>query len=172
MTSPAETAPRKTWLGGPRWLAGAFIVSLALNLLILGIVGGAAWRWRTYGPPSPDMMGGFAAFASHLPAERRRDLAPVLEPQRAEIKRLRMSMREARDAANRVMTVEPFDPVAFAAAHSRVLDVQIALRRAEQTALVTAISKLTAEERRSLQIWRERFPRRARSDGDELPGRR
>ena len=58
--------------GTPRWVLVALFVSLALNLIVVGSVAGAVWRFRA--PPvwatavTPNLLG----YASTLPPERRK----------------------------------------------------------------------------------------------------
>src|SRR5256885_16924863 len=60
--------------GTPRWVLMALFVSLALNLIVVGSVAGAMWRFRA--PPvwatavTPNLLG----YASTLPPERRKHI--------------------------------------------------------------------------------------------------
>ena len=47
MTDPGTLEPKRR---APRWMLAALLVSLALNLVIVGSVAGAVWRFRT--PPT------------------------------------------------------------------------------------------------------------------------
>jgi uncharacterized membrane protein len=171
VAQPAGTA-RKTWLGGPRWLAAAFLVSLAINLLVLGVVAGAAWRWRALGPPGGESLGGLFAFAVQLPTERRQQIGQVLEPRRAEFKRLRGEIRQLRDARIRLLSAEPFDAQAFAAAQQQFLDAQLTLRRLEQATVSGAVDRMTGTERQAFANFLERMQRRPmRPEGEDSPGK-
>src|SRR4249919_2303304 len=92
----------------PRWLLVALVVSLALNLVIVGSVAGAIWRFRT--PPqwasavTPNLLG----YASTLPAPRRKQLWDATAEERRHIRPFRREVRAAREETVKALIAEPF----------------------------------------------------------------
>src|SRR6516225_9650470 len=116
-TAHAEPTPR-----APRWLLAALFASLALNLVVVGLVAGAIWRFHppAWAPITPSLVG----FASALPPERRKQLWDQTAEERAELRPLRREVRTARDETVRVLAAEPFDRQQFLAAQARQADAE------------------------------------------------
>jgi uncharacterized membrane protein len=168
--APAVVAqPRKRWFGAPRWLVALLGVSLAVNLLIAGMVGGAIWRHRTNPQQGINMIG----YIASLPAERRQMIFGKAGGHRATLRPLRMEVRDARAAVMQTLAAEPFDREKFSAAQERLTEIQIKIRKAEQAFVNDLAVNLTPEERKMFVRWREmrRGPggpgRWGGDDGDE-----
>jgi uncharacterized membrane protein len=144
-----SSAPR----GRSGWFRAGIIASLALNLLFIGGLGAAAWRHR-HGPRGDDM--GLAGFARRLPAERQTLVRGDVDAAKQVIRPLRKAVREAWTESNALLTAEPFDKGKFKAALDKLTEAETRFKSAATAALVDTAAKLTAEERRSLQGWREK----------------
>ena len=81
----------------PRWLWAALFTSLAINLVVVGLVVGAVWRLRE--PPGPGVMPSLLGYTTTLPTERRTQLWAEAAAERAQLRPLRRAVRTARDAA-------------------------------------------------------------------------
>jgi uncharacterized membrane protein len=140
----------------PRWLLVALVVSLALNLVVVGSVAGAVWRFRA--PPhwaggavTPNLLG----YASTLPAPRRKELWDATAEERRLIRPFRREVRVARDETIKALIAEPFERQRFLAAQARQAEAENRARQAVQTLYVKIADGLTPEERRAFPRWRE-----------------
>ena len=152
-----------------RWLKPVLFASLALNLLVLGALASATWRYR-----SPEMAalqfgpGNIVSYVGDLPAERRAVLwKQTTEPRRA-LGPLRRAVRAARRDAFATLSAEPFQPQRYIEAQSRVIDAERVQRLAAAKLFAEVASTLTADERRGFIRWREkRLPPNQRGDGPD-----
>ena len=84
-TGIGATDNKRRFSDAPRWMVGALVGSLALNLLVLGLAAGALWhgRWGQVAGGG-NLLGNLMAFSQTLPAPRRQELkALVREPRDA-----------------------------------------------------------------------------------------
>ena len=137
----------------PRWLLAALFASLVLNLVVVGLVAGAMWRFHApaWAPITPSLVG----YASALPPERRRQLWDQTAEARAELRPLRHEVRTARDETVEVLAAEPFDRQQFLAAQARQADAEQRARHAMQALYLKIADALTPEERHAFPRWRE-----------------
>ena len=151
---------------GPRWMWILLVVSLAGNLVLIGLIAGAAWFRHHAG-------GSFAggahtfSFIRALPKERREVLRAESRDQIAGLRPLWQAVREARREADRLLTAEPFDGPAFHTAQRRVVDSEHVARSAAAQLLADTAAKLTPDERRRMARWNERGRGGRSRDGDE-----
>lgn len=173
-TGPSAAAPRR-W---PRWKGILLVVSLALNLLVLGIVATAAVRHRLAPPPGASQAT-VLNFARTLPDPRRRDLWEATRAERTALRPYRGELRRAREDVRKTLTAEPFDADRFKAAHAQLLEAESSARKAAQTLFETVVMRLTPDERRAFVRWqamaerpwrRHRFKGRDGDSDDDLPG--
>jgi uncharacterized membrane protein len=141
--------------GAPRWMVVALFASLALNLLVIGSLAGAIWRFRT--PPAgagaiiPNLLG----YASTLPLERRKELWEKTREERNHVRPFRRQVRAAREETVRALVTVPFDPAAYRAAQERQAETESRARAAVHDLYVKMAESLTAEERHEFPRWRE-----------------
>lgn len=144
--------------GRPRWLKVLLIASLALNLLVIGGMASAMWRHHhgrgPFGGPRGDhsLMG----FVRDLPSERQQAVRADVEAAREAVKPMRQEIRDAWAATNAVLTAEPFDKAKVKEAAAKLLAAEAKFKTAISDALIDTAEKLTPEERKKLQEWRER----------------
>lgn len=141
-----------------KWVWPVLIASVALNLLILGAVGGFFLRHK--GGFGRLHGGSLLSYARHLPAERRQDFDELIAQKRKELRALRRAVRQARRDAAATLTSEAFDKAGFAAALDRQLQEEVKLRRTANEASVLIGSKLSPAERREYIAWRKHRWRR------------
>jgi uncharacterized membrane protein len=160
-TALTTSRPRRS-----RLLLGALIVSLALNLLVLGALASAAWRFRSpafanaqFGPAN------IMSFLSDLPADRRAALwTETTEPRRT-LGPMRRAVRSARHDLVTVLKTEPFDQSRFLEAQSRLIEAERQQRLTAAALYAQVAGKLTPTERRTFIKWREkRLPAGQRGD--------
>lgn len=164
MTTDATLAP-PTPNRGPRWLRIALIASVALNVLVLGVVAGTMWRLRD-AAASGQIGSNMLAYSSTLSGERRETIRQMFTERRATIRPLRQAARQARREMVRSLTTEPFDKAAFLAAQARVLEAEAKVRREIALVVADAAEKLSPEERRSFTRWRGSRRGPGGGDGD------
>lgn len=149
MKAEADTAmitPR------PRYLYPALIVSLALNLLVVGFMAAAYWHHRH--EPGPPRDRGFMGFVNQLPPDRREAIRKQLIVARETTKALRENVRSTWLAANALLTAEPFDKAKFAAALAEVRQAEDRFKVAIYGTVADTAADLTPDERKLLQEWR------------------
>lgn len=146
----------------PRWAKFTLIGSLALNLLVLGLIGGAALKFH-HGPgwKHGHMRG--MGFARHyfrgLPRERRKEIRSIIRKRRAELKPYWMKIREARKVMATAIGQDPFDKEKLQAALTALHKAEFASREASQVIMTDIAQQLTPQERKEFL---EHFERRAR----------
>lgn len=97
----------------PRWLLVVLFASLALNLVIVGSVAGAMWRFRKPPPWASAITPNLLGYASTLSSERRKQLWEQTAEERLHIRPFRREVRAARDETVKVLATEPFDKQQF-----------------------------------------------------------
>ena len=135
-------APQEGWRGWRRW---ALPVSLGLNLIAAGVIGGALIK----GPPPPAPMPGPALwrYARALPDPYRHDLGQALRASRGDWSGPREALRGQQAALAAAVTVEPFDPKAVAAVLTRQTQVTDDLAGRGVGLLLEQIGRMTPAER-------------------------
>lgn len=152
MTDVRASAPGR-W--GPRWLVVTLFASLALNLIVIGSVAGAVWRYRSPPPWASAVTPNLLGFASTLPAERRKQVWEATAAERHNIRPFRRELRATRQATWKALIAEPFDRQQFMAAQEHQAQADRKAREAVQVLYLKIAETLTAEERRRFPRWRE-----------------
>ena len=139
---------------GVRARSWLLVVSLALNLFLVGLMAGH----RLSPPPIPEAVPGtvFAdlrRMADVLPAETRGEVRQLFEAHRPEIIRGLMAMRAARDDIRDILLTDPYDPEALQTAFDALRDRTAEVQSVVHAALVEVAGRLGPEER--LAIVRE-----------------
>jgi uncharacterized membrane protein len=136
----------------PRWVWAALFTSLAVNLVVVGLVVGAVWRFRE--PPWPGVPS-LLGYTTTLSSERRTQLWAETATERAQLRPLRRAVRAARDASVKVLAAEPYDHQLFLAAQQHQAEAETQARRAMQELYLKIADVLTPEERQGFARWRE-----------------
>lgn len=139
----------------PRWLLWSLFASLAVNLVVVGLVAGAVWRFRAPshwpGAITPNLLG----YASTLAPERRKALWDATAAERHGIRPFRRELRAARQETFKALIASPFDKERFIAAQERQAQADRKAREAVQTLYLKIAETLTPEERRQFPRWRK-----------------
>lgn len=160
-----------------RRLGFVLILSLALNLLVLGAVAGVLTGWSWRGAPHRVSSGssedyGLMAFTKQLPSDRRKEVRKTIKEERVTLRPLFIEVDDNRRDAARLLTAEPFDRGAFEAALDRLAESENKLKRSALGIVLKTSDTLSAEERRKLGEWWEkkmsRYGRRA-NEGPSKP---
>jgi len=142
-----------------RYLIAGVVASVALNLLLIGVLTGRASNMDT-GMRRVDPMLGLRHLVGELPADRREALSPYF---RAYFASLRPQFREIRGAQASLREAMLSDPVDEAALRSALVEFNGQLFNTQANAhdaLITLASALTLVERRALVAILERPPKR------------
>ena len=139
----------------PRWMVVALFVSLALNLIIVGSVAGAVWRFRAPPPGASAVTPNLLGYASTLPPERRKQLWDQTRDERSHIRPFRREVRAAREETVKALAAEPFEREAFLAAQARQTEAETRARSSVQELYTKIADSLTPEERHAFPRWRE-----------------
>jgi uncharacterized membrane protein len=142
-----------------RWVGWVLIVSLALNLFLVGVVGVRYWREHVRPPPDRVAMGPFGRLTQGLPESGRAKFKEAMDSRREQMREQGREFRRARGEAMQALAAEPFDRVkvdaAFAEARRRA-DTMSAIM---QGAMIEASAQLTSDERKA---FRDRLAERER----------
>jgi uncharacterized membrane protein len=144
--------------GDRRWLAAALVLSLAVNMVLIGTAGGLLLRYSgdLAGSGAPPLIPNLLGYASTLPEERRKELWMRTESERTGVRPLRRALREAREEYFKALVAEPFDPQRFAAAQDRLLEADRKARQKVHRLYAEIAASLTPAERRAFLPWREK----------------
>ena len=140
--------------GSRGWMWPSLVLSLALNLLLAGLIGGSLYsarKWSGWGDAGP---GNLLAFTTTLAPERRQEIWTTIVPERRALRPFRQEAQQARNEMFRILAAEPFDKAAYIAAHRRVLDVESKARQTAEGMFAKIAEMLTPEERRDYLTWR------------------
>lgn len=133
---------------GGRARSWVLIVSLTLNLFLVGLIAGH----RLSPPPPPELIPGtvFAdlrRMSEALPPETRSEIRDHFEAHRPDMIRGLMAMRAARHDVRDVLQREPYDPEALRAAFDTLRDRTNAVQAIVHTALIEVAGQLDPDER-------------------------
>ncbi|MHA3977629.1 periplasmic heavy metal sensor [Halovulum sp. GXIMD14794] len=176
MTDSPSTVERRI----PRWAKAALTVSLAVNLAVIGLVGGAMLRGPDAPPPVNLPIEGFRDISAAMSEPDREALREDLRARRTDIRKTWTTIRAQNEAFLEALRAEPFQPAAVA----EVLDAQAAQWEAfgagTREILVQRIDAMTPEARvqfadmleQRLRERRDRFDKRRHGkEGRDKDGR-
>jgi uncharacterized membrane protein len=132
-------------------LKAAFLVSLVLNVVLVGVLLGHQWGFRATvhrfdretrrEQRMEEVLEGLPPDAQARLRDKFRQLRSAAEPFFRE-------MRQAQDAALKVLGADPFDPTALDHQEARILKLRTEMTSRMSDVIKTAIKDLTPEERR------------------------
>lgn len=158
MTAPDPAPQPRT----PGKVKALLVVSLALNLLVAGLVAGA---WLRDGRPGTrDRDPGFGPFGEALSPEDRRELRRAFMARMPEMRENRAALKADLQDVVAALRADPFDPAALSAAMDAALARMAGRIEVGQELLVQRITAMDAAERAAfadrLEAALERGPRR------------
>jgi uncharacterized membrane protein len=133
---------------GRRWW---LILSLAINLLLIGVVG--VWVARPFfrGPPPPPEFGRMVERMSHrLDAPDAAALRAAYDAHRGQIEKLTDNVRDARRNVRRALEAEPFDADRLKSNMDAVRAARSAIEEEIQNVMRDGAAKMSREGRRRL----------------------
>lgn len=141
-----------------RRLATALILSLVVNMVLIGTAGGFLVRHSPdlVGIPTSPLTPHLLGYASTLPEDRRKELWTRTADERASVRPLRRALREAREEFLKALVAEPFDPRRFAAVQDQLLEADRKAREMVHKLYAEIAANLTPAERRGYLAWRDK----------------
>lgn len=155
----------------PRWVLAILFVSLAFNLLIIGLVAGSAWRYSRFGPPAGWGPPTLLNYSMSLDRTRRAALREAAEPMRQALRPLRREISQARNDVAAAISAQPFDQARFEAAQAHLIALEIKAREEAQALYAQIVKNMTDQERAGFAHWREHRRWRGPSFFDETDAR-
>ena len=132
--------------GCPRWIKIALAVSLAVNLLIFGIVGGMAVRFGgPDGPPRMSENGG--AYTHALTPKDRREIGKEIRQQFVEMRQGSTTLQEQYREMLEILKAEPFDRSAAEDVLGKQSGIVDQRRKVSERALLNRLEAMTPAER-------------------------
>jgi uncharacterized membrane protein len=148
-----------------KWLIGALVVSVIVNLLLAGFVIG---RLSGIGPPppfGPDPAAGFVRLLGFLDDDCRAGITPVLRPHLGAMLPMLRTVRRDQHAVIEALTAEPFVPEALERSLGGLRAHLTAVQVASHESFVAMASLLTVAERKALAEAMRHPPHKHRRQG-------
>ncbi|MGI9388040.1 MAG: periplasmic heavy metal sensor [Methyloligellaceae bacterium] len=153
--SDPSTAPAKR-----RWVKPLLVVSLALNLLFVGLVAGAFWRHGFGGWSAPKgkiLAVSIEQLITELPSEKRKKAEDVLSRLRSDLLPRARDRQQARKRAIEALTADPFNEEKFRDALANVRTIRNDSEKARHDIATELVRELSTDERkRLLEIFRSK----------------
>ena len=136
----------------PKSLKPWLMVSVLLNVFLIGGVGGGLYHWRATAKPVDAMVNqhGLRQALFKLPPERRRELRQLLRHNRADSQPLIMAGREARLGVIQQLQAPTLNRDVLVAELAKARDADMALRALVDTTLARFATTLPQDERQQL----------------------
>lgn len=158
----------------PRWMRITLGLSLALNLAVLGVVGGALLRDHDRGPrPAQVRDLGFGPFSDALSPEDSKALREAFLAVGPDFRAARRDMRNDLAQVLATLRADPFEPDAFRTVLERQSTRGAEMLELGQTLLAERVALMSAEARRAfadrLEASLTRGPDRRKGDDPRRP---
>ncbi len=140
-----------------------FTLSLLLNITLIGVVAGAAYkRWDDDGP----------RFSESRDPQFNHKMAKSMMEARKGQEPLFKEMRAAKGEINKVLAADMFDEAAFHAASEKMYAAQAAMFKARNEAMLNMAKDMSAEERKELAAHMKAMSERHEKHGGKREGAR
>ncbi|MFB3306689.1 periplasmic heavy metal sensor [Pseudomonas sp. AMR01] len=128
------------------------VVSVLLNVFLIGGVGGGLYRWMAAAKPAEAVVNqhGLRQAMVKLPEERRKELRVLLRHNRAESQPLIMAGREARMGVIKQLEAPTLDRDVLVSELAKAREADVALRALVDGTLAQFASNLPQDERQKL----------------------
>lgn len=165
-----DTPPKAAKSG--RWIKWALFVSLALNLLVVGVVVGAGASNRSAEKrPEPSRIArslGLGPYGDALTKSQMSDLRPALSKRLPDIRNSRRNLRRGVSETVQLLRAEPFDPDAFEAIMNAQGAAAFKLQETGRAILVERVIAMSAEDR---AVFADRLEKATKRGGLRGPDR-
>ncbi|MDX5357907.1 MAG: periplasmic heavy metal sensor [Rhodobacterales bacterium] len=163
--SPAPQTPRMS--RRMRWL---LIGSLTLNLLVVGVVAGAALRFAGGDLPPPPRSIGFGPWSAGLDRDDHKALRKAFAATGHDFRGEWRAERADREALVAALRTEPFDAEALRAIAQRMTERSQGRMELGQRLVLDHIEAMTPEQRKAFADRIEKSRKRDDKDGDKGKG--
>ena len=153
---------------GAKWLIGVAVVSLCVNLFLVGLMAG---RWidgpRGFGGPDGPRRG-IEAMIAGVPEDLRPMIKQKFEAAKQQFQAQRDKIRAARDKLAAAGEADPFDPAAFDQAFHEFQDAMGGMGAIAHQTIREILPQIPAEQRKQLvDKWSKRWG--PKGDGPDGP---
>jgi uncharacterized membrane protein len=148
------------------------VASLAINLLVVGVIIGAGIFRRHFDGPTANSLGPGLVRYGLANSNTRGETRRILMSERDRILPLRRDLREARRGAVDALLAKPFDPARFRAAQASVNAMERRLGEESLDAVTAIAGTLSAEQRREFvdrRLSKRRYHRSRDGEGSDEP---
>lgn len=130
-----------------RWFGPALVVSLGVNLAVLGLIAGLAMKGPPPPPAGPGGEIGLWRYGAALPEPFRGDLGHDLRASRGDWAGPRDRLRAQSAALAAALTAEPYEPAAVAGVLESERELLTALTRRGADLLLAQIARMDPDQR-------------------------
>ena len=146
---------------GARWLVGVVVVSLCINLFLIGLMAGPWVYGPPFGPGGPGPKRGVEAMISGLPAEVRPVFKQEFGAAKPQFDAARDQVRAARAKVEKAAEADPFDPAAFDQAFDELQTAMDGVQKIAHQTIGKILPQIPAPQRHDLvEQWSKRWDRR------------
>lgn len=146
-----------------RWIKITLVVSLAINLVLIGAIVGRISAGSDSTRPFPPHLGWVLR---SLDSEKRQQLKPKLREQARDTRQARQQLRETQQAVTQLLLEDPLDEAALKAKLETLRSLSAKSQQDMHTALLGIMGQLSAAEReQAVQFLNQNW-------GDEMRGHR
>ncbi len=142
--TPGGPAPR-----APRWMKITLVLSLAMNLAVIGLVAGTALNFRKDGGPQSARIDGPNPFLRAMTPDDARTMRRLLRPDASQLGNSREMGRTAMQAILTQLRSDTFSEPDLRAAFEQISAANAARSGLGEEAIVTYLLSLNAAERAS-----------------------
>jgi len=148
----SDAAPASRF--SPRTLRWVLVGSLALNVLIIGLVASTLCMAHFGGHPRQGFRGtALSGFARSLPRERADVVRQKIADAQPGMEAARRGSRDARAAVRAALSAQPFDQAKFDASIAAIVEAATNEARTRTTLFSDTVRVLTPEEKVQLHEW-------------------
>ena len=156
-----------------RWMLVVLGASLAINLVLVGLIGGFAYRMG--GPPQP-ITPNLHEFVRELNEDQKKELRERMRAERSESRKLRREVMRAQQKLTSQLKQEVWDETEIRTARNKLHNASRQLQEHLQTQMIMVLAELEPEERRRVlknvakRHWERKRRGRNRHNNDAPPG--
>jgi uncharacterized membrane protein len=148
---------------GAKWLVGGAVLSLCINLFLIGLMAGHWIYGPPFGPGGPGGpgKGGMEAMIGGLPQEVRPIFKQEFGAAKPQFDAARDQVRAAREKVEKAAEADPFDPAAFDAAFDELQTAMDGVQKIAHQTIGKILPQIPAAQRHDLvEQWSKRWDRR------------
>lgn len=156
---------------GAKWLIGVAVVSLCVNLFLVGLMAGHWIYGPGFGPGGPDgPRRGFEAMIAGVPEDLRPLIKKKFDEAKPQFQAQREKIHAARDKVAAAAEADPFDPAAFDQAFREFQEAMGGMGAIAHQTIREILPQIPAEQRKQLvEKWSKRWGPPKDSDGPPPP---